>query len=482
MAAADPGNTSGIIELRTKAQVNSAQMLVRETAGMLTQNALIGLDSKYAQTVTCRLRAKQASTTQLTKALQDRIRKIDAMTRSLKESDLQLHRACALKQAPLCICTRRLHLRAQRAPAELSRDTFQQAIEAETAALVSARKELNDNSLAVRDLLPRLEEAKRDLLDDCVEKRRTGHLDHLCLLNGSGRSALSVEELMCAPTLQDVMDAEPPFSPRDAAGNPIFNEEQRKDSTKSIILTAAGLCFEGEQLCESNKAQMKLHDLRCERANKRMGAAMKRSIAHNTLQKKSLEQQLEDTDKMLFAGKLSLGWTEKKLKQHENPLQVLSRQFSLRQRRGGNENIQDPVHKGLVDHLDAAKRSVQTLSSHVDGTYTLVQELHSTKLELQEQLGLKTMSLRLDQACARVTLKSVAGYFFTPTSRAQDSFLDASPPQSARGMPLRGYSQGNLHVLPEEETATLLSSRKRVPLAGSSKGVASPQVASSLAC
>merc|ERR1712096_578671 len=103
-----------------------------------------------------------------------------------------------------------------------------------------------------------------------------------------------------------------------------------------------------------------------------------------------------------------------------NPLQTLSRQFSLRQLRVERENIRDPVHDKLVVQLDATKRSVYDLSTRVDGTQNLVQELKATKARLQEALQLKTMSLRLDQACLRVTLKSVAGYFFSPSPRAQD--------------------------------------------------------------
>merc|ERR1719272_468667 len=96
-------------------------------------------------------------------------------------------RAAALKQAPLCICKRRLDLRSRRAPQELVRDSFQQAVEAEELALVVARESLGELLQSTRELLPSLEEVKKELQEDLLEKRRCGRIDHLCLLDASQR-------------------------------------------------------------------------------------------------------------------------------------------------------------------------------------------------------------------------------------------------------------------------------------------------------
>jgi len=156
----------------------------------------------------------------------------------------------------------------------------------------------------------------------------------------------------------------------------------------------------------------------CQRANKKTVAAMNRSVVVKRAQKKQLEEHVDDVEKMIFAGQLSLERTERKLKQHENPLQVLSRQFSLRQMRREGENIRDPVHEKLVDHLDAVKQSVHHLSTRVDGTQSVVQELKATRVQLHEALQLKTMALRLDMACTKIALKNVAGHFFAASPRA----------------------------------------------------------------
>merc|ERR1712100_660507 len=101
------------------------------------------------------------------------------MLRKLKDSELALTRGIANKQAPLCLCRRRMELRERRPQQELSRDALQEAIEAEEKILCTSREDLQQLVEATRDLVPGLEQVKQELLEDCYEKRRSGHIDHL---------------------------------------------------------------------------------------------------------------------------------------------------------------------------------------------------------------------------------------------------------------------------------------------------------------
>lgn len=418
--------------LRTQAHLSCARALTREAESQVAQNAAIVIGGRWQtknasividngqaeSAVIDKLRTKLANTKELTKSLQDQVAKVDEALRKLKASDLQLQRAAADKQAHLCVSKRRLELRAQRPEQELVRDAFQEAIEFEEQALAAARQDLGDHIQATRDHRPGLAAVKQEMLGDCLEKRRSGHIDHLCLLDGGHRPMLTTGECVSAPTLASIMQSEPPLSPGNAGpGTGKVNEEQRKDMTRAIILKSQRLILIAEDQCRKNQAQIAEQNKICQQANKRTVAAMNRSVALKKAQKKQLEEHLEDADRMIFAGQISLERTEKKLKQHEHPLQVLSRQLSMREMRVERENIRDTMHEKLVDHLDAVKQSVHHVSSRVDGTLSVVHELKATRTQLQEALNLKTLALRLDMACTKVALKNAAGHFFAASPR-----------------------------------------------------------------
>lgn len=404
---------------RTQAQLSCARTLAKEAESQMAQNAAFSMDTKHAEIVMGKLKAKLANTKELTKALQDQVAKVDDASRKLKASEEKVQRAAADKQAYLCVCKRRLELRAQRPEQEMVRDPFQEAIEVEEQALALARQELVEQLQLTKDHRPGLLDVKQEMLDDCLEKRRGGRIDHLCLLDSGHRPVLTTGDCVAAPTMAEVMEAGPPLSPGNAGpGTGKFNELQRKDMTKAIILKSQSLMLAAEEQCKRNQAQIEASARECLRANHKTTATMNRSVASKKAQKKQLEEHLEDVDRMIFAGQLSLEKTERKLKQHENPLQVLSRQFSLRQTRVERENIRDPVHEKLLVQLESVKNSANHLSTRVDGTQSVVQELKATRVQLQEALHLKTLALRLDMACAKVALKNVAGHFFAATPRA----------------------------------------------------------------
>jgi len=164
---------------------------------------------------------------------------------------------------------------------------------------------------------------KKELQEDLLEKRRSGRIDHLCLLDASQRPGhLSTEDYVAAPTLNEVMTAEVPYSPGDAApGTGRINEDQRLELTKVIIQKAVRLAGEAQMRCSMNKSQIDVFGQDCAKASRRTEVCMKKSVAALTVQKKVLEEHLVDVDKMIFTGQLSLSRTERKLRRNENPLQ-----------------------------------------------------------------------------------------------------------------------------------------------------------------
>lgn len=451
--------------LRTETELSSAKSLVREVETQVAQNAITDLDSKYSRTVMGKLKMKLANTNHLTRALQDQIATVEDMMRKLRESDLSLQRSAAMRQAPLCICKRRLELRARRAEQEMVRDEFQIAVEAEEEMLSYVREELSHLLRNTRGLQQELYHVRQALLDDCFEKRRTGRIDHLCLLDSSQRPVLSTADYVMAPTMVEVLNTDQLAPPTNAPpGTGDTEEDKRKELTKALILKAARLVLDGEWRCGENKRSTELFARDCDAASKRTEAALKRSIALLITQRKSLEEQIENTLHSLRAARSSLDKTGRKLRRHENPLQTLSRQFTLRQQRLDRENIRDPVQDKLEAHLDAVKRSVSNLSMRVEGTEDLLQELAATKSQLQEALQAKTQSLRLEQACSRVTLKSVAGHFFNVSPRRS---VSRSPsPRSREAKAMQGEARPSLFAEDEPQQRggsrpTLLSSQGR---------------------
>lgn len=439
--------------VRTQADISSAKLLTREASSQVIKNASVVLDKRYAQSVQSQLKFKMADTTTLTDELKDQIRKVDGMLRKLNESSKQLQSEHAKKWGPLCVVSRRLEIRERRPAEERSNDQFQIDLDLEKEALVDARQQLLDSIESTKERIRPLEGMKQELQEDVIEKRRSYHIDHLCLLDAGHRGVLSVGDVVEAPKLAEALNISPP-SPRGAVpGTGNSNDEVWKMRTKALISRADRMVQECEQHVKSNSDTAATVDKMCKRAEARTVSSMNKSVADLTSQKKSLESELLEVEKMLSAAGTSFEKTSRRMKQHEAPMQTLRRQFLLRQQRTERENIRDPAHDGLENHLNAMKSTVQTLSSEADGTLNLVEELKAAKQRLTGALQLKTAALRLDMACSKVTLKSVAAYFMaatqtsaarapSPTTGSDPRYARASSPDGARRGPSRAAPRG----------------------------------------
>jgi len=424
--------------LRTQADVSSAKQLTREASTLMVRNAAVALDKKYAQTVHSQLKDKMADTTALTFALQDQIRAVESAVRQLWESYGKMQGGHSSKWGPLCVVSRRLEIRDRRPTEEKSNDQFQMDAETERQTLADARQQLMDAMVATKEQMRPLNEVKQEMQEDVLEKRRSYRIDHLCLLDGGHRGDLSITDVAGAPKLTEVLSIEP-TSPRNAEpGTGNVNEQLWRSRTQALLAKAARILQETDDRLKLNAEMLADAERMCKKATARTLKSMNENVATLTAQKKSLESELVDVEKMIYDAGMSLDKTSRRLKQHEAPLQTLRRQFLLRQQRTERENIRDPVHEGLEVKLGATKKTVQMLSTQADSTVSLVDDLKGTKQRLQEAARLKTIALRLDISCTKVTQTNVTALFMT----AQSSRAPSSPSRPGAMSPIGDSRRG----------------------------------------
>eukprot|EP00927_Polykrikos_kofoidii_P053579 TRINITY_DN48185_c0_g1_i1.p1 TRINITY_DN48185_c0_g1~~TRINITY_DN48185_c0_g1_i1.p1 ORF type:complete len:581 (-),score=124.73 TRINITY_DN48185_c0_g1_i1:232-1896(-) len=425
----DPQASMGIVQhggaeawaSHTESKLNHAATLMQEVEGQVKKNNSVINHTRIVQTVQNEIKTKINETVNLSGEIEEMLDRVEDVARKTAQSHLILQRAFGAKRAPLIVVKRRMEIRATRPIQELTVDEWSEAMEAEKQTLTDSRRELAANIQITKDKIPLLDTVKEELLDDLHRKRYSQHIDHLCIIDGTHHGALKPWSLE-SMSLDDVMHSGAPESPGGAErGTEPINMTCWVNATKNTLVKGDRLCEEAEMQVEKNRECMANTLKACNKANAWTVECMNAHISFLQSRRKPIEDSLMDVEKALHIAKFSAEKTTKKLKQHEMPLQSLNRKFSLRQQRHTKENIRDPVHGKLEEHFETLKQTVQTLSSNVDGTTDLVQELINTKRELSEALHYKNMAVRIDMSCTKVTLKSVAGHYFNGNIRASAS-------------------------------------------------------------
>merc|ERR1712136_549190 len=158
---------------------------------------------------------------------------------------------------------------------------------------------------------------------------------------------------------------------------------------------------EAMQLCNESDAVM-LHTKReCASANAESMTCLARRVDETDDLRRQLEQQLSETASAISHTERSITKTMKKLKDHEQPLRILDKQFDLRNKRTSREGIRDPVTEELESHLETVKSAVKMHTTKWQSMNDVLQQLKSSKLRIVEDLRCKTLAQRIDDACGK---------------------------------------------------------------------------------
>lgn len=387
-------------EKNAYSKLQEAKQLSHEVRGQLVQNSMSRLPRKFRENVQTGFVTKMGGSSDLAKALQDRLYSVENTIRTVGQNLLSLQRARQAKWAPLGVCEKRLELREGRPLQELLTDYLQEALESEHKCLESSRQELADFISATKDMLATLGATKEDLMQDMHNKRLSRRIDRTCYLDGGRRTPDS--DRLVLPTLAEVHHYGSPPSPKGAEpGTGPANDEKWNTDTRALLARAIRTEEDAIHLCNANDAAMLRTKHAAANADAHSTAMLARRIKEYEDMKRRLDDQVVETEAMMCSAERSLLKTRQRLHTHQDQLHILSKQFALREGRAHPEHIRDGVHEKLEDHLGGIKASAKALSEQVDGTQELLDRLTATRHKLMEDLRCKTIALRIDDACLK---------------------------------------------------------------------------------
>mmetsp|Transcript_13495 Transcript_13495/g.31753 ORF Transcript_13495/g.31753 Transcript_13495/m.31753 type:complete len:691 (+) Transcript_13495:109-2181(+) len=405
---------------RTKDNIESARAVTRQALALLSEEdpakAKKGAKSAEGQGASGLrhfIKKKVSAASEAIKAVEDRIDSLDDTMRQVGECMFQLQRAMRSKFGPLSVCERRLELREGRPSQEKQSDGTQQALEREKTALEKARQELSDLVQTTKEMLINLEEVRGELAQALAHKRATLKSD---------RSCFSPRPPLCKTPVQEkdkekVVLPKVPNSPRDSqlqqsqgsqGGGEAQEHPASKADPKTLLSKAAKMQEDALQLMTDADAVILRTQQETASANVETIAAM--SIQHRQTNKlrKQLEAQLADVDATILASERLQTKTVKKLRDHEQPMRLLDKQFQdlrhMREEEGETEEgKRDPVRAELEAHLQQIHKSMEEQTAKLEATDKMLEQLREARQKLVEDLRGKNLVLKIEDTCLKVS-------------------------------------------------------------------------------
>eukprot|EP00927_Polykrikos_kofoidii_P007607 TRINITY_DN13137_c0_g1_i1.p1 TRINITY_DN13137_c0_g1~~TRINITY_DN13137_c0_g1_i1.p1 ORF type:complete len:706 (+),score=137.01 TRINITY_DN13137_c0_g1_i1:197-2119(+) len=403
--------------------ISDLRVLARDVKSKIAQNTIIETSvacdtPKHQRIVETELRDRLASTKDLTKVLDDQIEAINRIVSEVHDSMLHLRRAYRQKWAPLCVCRRRAEIRSERPPSTDEQDKLQVSLQLELEVVSEARQELSKNLEATKAMLPPLDDIKNEMLEDLHKKRFSYRIDHLCLLEGGNskgtfKADLSVSRQSFLTANQDGL----PSGISTPRGGSTETAAARQLRLQFFVTRTQNLIGKAHQQMDVNVQCIASTESECARASSATTLWLNRHISELAASRKPIEAQIAETDKLIQQARVSAAKLGRQLKQSDTPAQIVNRQLSLRQHRVTDELMRDKVQERMEDHLQRTRKNSQTLASQKEETVDLVKALRDTKRELQESLHVKSLTLRVDMLCSKVTQPAAVAHYLARSKR-----------------------------------------------------------------
>jgi hypothetical protein len=405
------GEDSGKTERqRTLERLEYARELAKQAAKhVLEDDAMHGgdMDAEISKTITKvqhTIKKKMGHTDDLIRGLEDRIESVEGTIRQCGECLFSLQRAYRSKFAPLSVCERRLEIRKARPAEELEKDKCQECLEVERKTLLKTRQVLSQMMDKLKECLVTLDRAKGDLMEDLRHKRHSLRINRSCFhsarkprpekedAGGSVTKTAGGERLV----LPAVRDAAPPTEE-------YLQTKQHDNNTRALMEKALRLEEDSVRLMNEGDRAMLQTTQECNEASGRARATLSRWVSEVTALKQQLEAQLRDTDDTIAQTDNALQKTKARVVLHEKPLRTLDQQLSARSQRATKKDSRDPVRNEMVWEIETLQKSVQCHMGKFEATAKILEQLKTSKKQLQDDIRLKAAALKIDDACLRVT-------------------------------------------------------------------------------
>jgi len=385
--------------------------------------------SKKACQVQHHIKKKMGVTSDITKALEDRIESTEDTIRQVGECLFQLQRAQRAKWAPLNVCERRLELRESRPVQELVKDHLVEALEHERQTIVEARHELADQIESAKEMLTSLDAFKNDLVEELQAMRHALRVDRSAFIPAikpdlaAGKSRTTDRNVL--PKLFDVAHYARPQTPKNGE-----SDEGKQAHARTLIQRVVQLQENGIRLCNACDAAMLNTKRECDKASEKTLASMNKRIAETSQLKSHLESQVAETDSAIVNLERSLYKTKQELHAHK---ELYKKQLLLLEQQSKLEGMHNMVGDPLLKQVQKAKAAVEGLTARADESKELLDSLRKARQGLVDDLKNKSQALKIEDSVLKTTARKAIELDRSDPRGGRCQIVKKRAPSSARG-------------------------------------------------
>eukprot|EP00929_Paragymnodinium_shiwhaense_P013016 TRINITY_DN120880_c0_g1_i1.p1 TRINITY_DN120880_c0_g1~~TRINITY_DN120880_c0_g1_i1.p1 ORF type:complete len:651 (-),score=144.97 TRINITY_DN120880_c0_g1_i1:87-2039(-) len=441
----------------TRPTFHHAYALARKVETKLAMTEDVAFPDAAGQLVHQSLRESLLVAGDVVKALEEQVACLEGTSRKVAEFIPRVRRAHSTKLVPLSMCCKRLEIRQSRPEPFREQDAWHESLVEEQRMYATVREELADLLASSKTLLRRLENSKLDVLDSLHSNRRLRKVDRIAFLEGvqrrdictptnsapSSPSCEAISEVSGAPrvlpraadswitdkvktSIESPRSASASTAPPASMCSPgaCSTSSQPAERAKAAMDKSAEVLLLAESHIAQGKEVLDRLEEHCQRVSYRTLSHMTEKLASQVSAKKALEERIYEIDRLIEVSQRSVQKTGKHMKRQALPEKLINRQTSIRQvssplearslrkalaaAPGNSERSRDEVDDKLEQHMQAVKETISSLSTQLGGTTTLIEEMKAEKQQLSDELKLRVATLRVDNACTKVTQNNVS--------------------------------------------------------------------------
>eukprot|EP01137_Pigoraptor_chileana_P017283 Opistho-2@75133 len=317
---------------------------------------------------------KRTALEQSSKATTTEVAALDAIK-------LRLEQALVAKKHPLEVAHQCLENRTGRLTIDKVRDSVEIELEVEIDVVKSAAAIINQKLGEAIDRLRALKAARYELDHDSNNKGRTLEIDNACAT--SDKTLRTVSKLITI----DPSPVQPPTYENFTERNLGIAEQERAYS--SILRDVAN-----DVLAMTARNVHKQREV--------VNQAFVERIAQVLHAKESLEESLRENAAEISSLENSIEELKIAIQEKEFPMAVATGRLNRRVNRNGVELVHDHVEINLTGEVALIERSIKELKASLAQAERDLLALRRTKLTLEEDIHVKTVSLSLDNKCVEL--------------------------------------------------------------------------------
>lgn len=350
------------------------------------------------------------------------------------------------KNPPLQKCQWRMEQRGTRPHREKVRDVVELALESERDILNQTKVSLSDAAEKTKYMIDRLETKLAEVRQDIGHKAQALSVDELCLK--TTKTSLQTAKMHHRPPWPGTSPMQTPTGAQDDLSETGTNELMRHTKVGDLDVGAVDLERAAKALREDNEGNIAQCKAMAEEAAAKTERATQERLEENRRMRWRLEDEIRETNNRINHTTQTIGETNYQIEAMEEPMAHNSTCTSWRTQRVNPEQIQDPVSASLGEHYNVTVAARSDLMRHNQAENFHLNELHTRRQQLIDDLNDKTSAHHIDTKClnhgAQMETRKPVNYLreatvdllLSPPQAGVQSMLGRGAGRAVMGMPM----------------------------------------------